>query len=128
MDNSVSDRSFLIDSDEEDDAAAAVEDGKRRGHGGDESDDGSDSSSSCGTPRVAAAGGGGGGRGSQPSSYTQQWPQSYRFADASSFLLYIFFFSFAVPRVNKSPNFSVYSRIISVFSILFWRVQFAIPY
>ncbi|KAF2932937.1 hypothetical protein DAI22_04g038500 [Oryza sativa Japonica Group] len=78
MDNSVSDRSFLIDSDEEDDAAAAVEDGKRRGHGGDESDDGSDSSSSCGTPRVAAAGGGGGGRGSQPSSYTQQWPQSYR--------------------------------------------------
>uniref|UniRef100_A0A0D9ZHF6 Amino acid transporter transmembrane domain-containing protein n=1 Tax=Oryza glumipatula TaxID=40148 RepID=A0A0D9ZHF6_9ORYZ len=78
MDNSVSDRSFLIDSDEEDDAAAAVEDGKRRGHGGDESDDGSDSSSSCGTPRVAAGGGGGGGRGSQPSSYTQQWPQSYR--------------------------------------------------
>uniref|UniRef100_A0A0E0GPB5 Amino acid transporter transmembrane domain-containing protein n=1 Tax=Oryza nivara TaxID=4536 RepID=A0A0E0GPB5_ORYNI len=78
MDNSVSDRSFLIDSDEEDDAAAAVEDGKRRGHGGDESDDGSDSSSSCGTPRVAAAGGGGRGRGSQPSSYTQQWPQSYR--------------------------------------------------
>uniref|UniRef100_A0A0E0DBC9 Amino acid transporter transmembrane domain-containing protein n=1 Tax=Oryza meridionalis TaxID=40149 RepID=A0A0E0DBC9_9ORYZ len=77
MDNSVSDRSFLIDSDEEDDAAA-VEDGKRRGHGGDESDDGSDSSSSCGSPRVAGGGGGGGGRGSQPSSYTQQWPQSYR--------------------------------------------------
>uniref|UniRef100_A0A0D9W2K8 Amino acid transporter transmembrane domain-containing protein n=1 Tax=Leersia perrieri TaxID=77586 RepID=A0A0D9W2K8_9ORYZ len=65
MNNSLSDRSFIIDSDEDD---AAVEDGKRRG-GGDESDDGSDSSSSCGSPRVA---------GSQPSSYTQQWPQSYR--------------------------------------------------
>lgn len=76
MKNSVSDRSFLIESDEEDDAAA-VEDGKRRGHGGGESgddddDDGSDSSSPCDSPRVVAA------RCSQPSSYTQQWPQSYR--------------------------------------------------
>uniref|UniRef100_A0A0E0KN45 Amino acid transporter transmembrane domain-containing protein n=1 Tax=Oryza punctata TaxID=4537 RepID=A0A0E0KN45_ORYPU len=81
MDNSVSDRSFIIDSDEDDDSAA-VEDGKRLGDGGDESDDGSDSSSSCGSPRVAGGrgggGGGGGGRGSQPGSYTQQWPQSYR--------------------------------------------------
>ncbi|KAL6653071.1 hypothetical protein ACP70R_011996 [Stipagrostis hirtigluma subsp. patula] len=75
MKNSVSDRSFLIDSDD-DEAAAAVEDGKRRGDGGgggDESgDDGSDSSSSCDSPRAVAA------RCSQPSSYTQQWPQSYR--------------------------------------------------
>lgn len=63
MKNSVSDQSFIIESDEEEDA---VEEGKRGG--GDESD-GSDSSSSCGSPRVA---------GGQPSSYTQQWPQSYR--------------------------------------------------
>lgn len=73
--NSVSERSFLIESDEEQNDAA-VEDGKRRGHGGDESgdddDDGSDSSSPCDSPRVVAA------RCSQPSSYTQQWPQSYR--------------------------------------------------
>ena len=69
MKNSVSERSFLIESDEEDDAAT-VEDGKRRGHGDD--DDGSDSSSPCDSPRVVAA------RCSQPSSYTQQWPQSYR--------------------------------------------------
>lgn len=73
--NSVSERSFLIESDEEENDAA-VEDGKRRGHGGDESgdddDDGSDSSSPCDSPRVVAA------RCSQPSSYTQQWPQSYR--------------------------------------------------
>ncbi|KAK8448507.1 hypothetical protein SEVIR_7G024500v4 [Setaria viridis] len=75
MKNSVSERSFLIESDDED-AAAAVEDGKRRGHGGEESGDddvsGSDSSSPCDSPRVVAA------RCSQPSSYTQQWPQSYR--------------------------------------------------
>ncbi|PUZ46385.1 hypothetical protein GQ55_7G071200 [Panicum hallii var. hallii] len=74
MKNSVSERSFLIESDDED--AAAVEDGKRGGHGGEESgdDDGSrsDSSSPCDSPRVVAA------RCSQPSSYTQQWPQSYR--------------------------------------------------
>ncbi|KAL5214954.1 hypothetical protein ABZP36_004106 [Zizania latifolia] len=70
MKNSVSDRSFLIDSDDEEEDDAAVEEGKRRG---DDGGDGSDSSSSCGSPRVA-----GGGRGSQPSSYTQQWPQSYR--------------------------------------------------
>ncbi|CAN6270998.1 unnamed protein product [Urochloa humidicola] len=77
MKNSVSDRSFLIESDDEDDATA-VEGGKRRGaHGGEESGDddggsGSDSSSPCDSPRVVAA------RCSQPSSYTQQWPQSYR--------------------------------------------------
>ena len=74
MKNSVSERSFLIESDEED--AAAVEDGKRGVHGGEESGDdggsGSDSSSPCDSPRVVAA------RCSQPSSYTQQWPQSYR--------------------------------------------------
>lgn len=81
MKNSVSERSFLIESDEEDDAAA-VEDGKRRGrHGGgdesgDDDDDGSDSSSPCDSPRVVAA------RCSQPSSYTQQWPQSYRYVTA----------------------------------------------
>ncbi|CAL5018200.1 unnamed protein product [Urochloa decumbens] len=76
MKNSVSDRSFLIESDDEDDATA-VEDGKRGGHGGEESGDdgggsGSDSSSPCDSPRVVAA------QCSQPSSYTQQWPQSYR--------------------------------------------------
>ncbi|CAL5033527.1 unnamed protein product [Urochloa decumbens] len=76
MKNSVSDRSFLIESDEEDEATA-VEDGKRGGHGGEEWGDedggsGSDSSSPCDSPRVVAA------RCSQPSSYTQQWPQSYR--------------------------------------------------
>jgi vesicular inhibitory amino acid transporter len=75
MKNSVSERSFLIESDDED-AAAAVEDGNRRGRGGEESGDddvsGSDSSSPCDSPRVVAA------RCSQPSSYTQQWPQSYR--------------------------------------------------
>ncbi|ONM18750.1 Transmembrane amino acid transporter family protein [Zea mays] len=74
MRNSVSERSFLIESDDDDDAA--VEDGKRRGlgggGGGDDDDDGSDSSSPCDSPRVVAA------RCSQPSSYTQQWPQSYR--------------------------------------------------
>ena len=70
MKNSVSEWSFLIESDEEDDAAT-VEDGKRRGHG-DDDDDGSDSSSPCDSPRVVAA------QCSQPSSYTQQWPQSYR--------------------------------------------------
>ncbi|PVH34931.1 hypothetical protein PAHAL_7G067900 [Panicum hallii] len=74
MKNSVSERSFLIESDDED--AAAVEDGKRGGHGGEESGDddgsGSDSSSPCDSPRVVAA------RCGQPSSYTQQWPQSYR--------------------------------------------------
>ncbi|XP_040378823.1 amino acid transporter AVT1C-like [Oryza brachyantha] len=76
MNHSVSDRSFIIDSDDEDDAG--VEDGKRRGGGGgggDESDNGSDYSSSCGSPRVTVAAAAGG---SQPSSYTQQWPQSYR--------------------------------------------------
>lgn len=72
MRNSVSERSFLIESDDDDDAA--VEDGKRRGlvGGGGDDDDGSDSSSPCDSPRVVAA------RCSQPSSYTQQWPQSYR--------------------------------------------------
>ncbi|KAJ1270144.1 hypothetical protein BS78_06G032500 [Paspalum vaginatum] len=75
MKNSVSERSFLIETDEEEDAA--VEDGKRRGHGsgedsGDDGSGGSDSSSPCDSPRVVAA------RCSQPSSYTQQWPQSYR--------------------------------------------------
>ncbi|CAN6234404.1 unnamed protein product [Urochloa humidicola] len=76
MKNSVSDRSFLIESDDEDEATA-VEYGKRGAHGGEESGDeddgsGSDSSSPCDSPRVVAA------RCSQPSSYTQQWPQSYR--------------------------------------------------
>lgn len=68
----MSERSFLIESDDDDDAA--VEDGKRRGlgGGGGDDDDGSDSSSPCDSPRVVAA------RCSQPSSYTQQWPQSYR--------------------------------------------------
>ena len=72
MRNSVSERSFLIESDDDDDAA--VEDGKRRGlvGGGGDDDDGSDSSSPCDSPRVVAA------RCSQPSSYTQPWPQSYR--------------------------------------------------
>ncbi|KAK3145239.1 hypothetical protein QOZ80_4AG0326030 [Eleusine coracana subsp. coracana] len=74
MKNSVSERSFLIESDEEEDAAA-VEDGKRRRSHGEESDDdgGSDSSSPCDSPRVVAAQ-----CSRQPSSYTQQWPQSYR--------------------------------------------------
>ncbi|KAG8064054.1 hypothetical protein GUJ93_ZPchr0004g39973 [Zizania palustris] len=77
MKSSVSDRSFLIDSDDDDEEeqeqedAGAVEEGKlRRGDDDGGGGDGSDSSSSCGSPRV--------GPGSQPSSYTQQWPQSYR--------------------------------------------------
>lgn len=75
MKNSVSERSFLIESDEEEDASAAVEDGKRRRGHGEESDDegGSDSSSPCDSPRVVAAQ-----CSRQPSSYTQQWPQSYK--------------------------------------------------
>nr|CAB3484007.1 unnamed protein product [Digitaria exilis] len=74
MKNSVSDRSFLFESDEEEDDAAAVENGRRGGEesGDDDGGSGSDSSSPCDSPRVVAA------HCSQPSSYTQQWPQSYR--------------------------------------------------
>ncbi|KAL6653177.1 hypothetical protein ACP70R_012102 [Stipagrostis hirtigluma subsp. patula] len=78
MSNSVP--GFFIESDDDEEAAAAVvEEGKRRGGSGsgdgsgiDGSEGGSDSSSPCDSPRVVAA------QCSQPSSYTQQWPQSYR--------------------------------------------------
>lgn len=63
MRNSMSDRSFVVESDDDDD--------ETKHHGGEESD-GSDSSSSCGSPRVAGV--------LPVSSYnsTHQWPQSYR--------------------------------------------------
>ncbi|OEL20153.1 Vacuolar amino acid transporter 1 [Dichanthelium oligosanthes] len=76
MRSSVSERSLIIESDDDDDhpqsrpSAAAA---RRRRHGSD-SDSGfgsgsdSDSSSPCATPRAPAT----------ASSYTQQWPQSYR--------------------------------------------------
>ena len=80
MRSSVSERSLIIESDDDDDrpqtqpsAAAARsrrrhrhEDEERSGSGSD-TDSGS-SSSSCATPRGPAT----------ASSYTQQWPQSYR--------------------------------------------------
>jgi len=84
MRSSVSERSLIIESGDDDDddrpqtqpsaAAAAArsrrrhrhEDEERSGSGSD-TDSGS-SSSSCATPRGPAT----------PSSYTQQWPQSYR--------------------------------------------------
>ncbi|XP_048535213.1 amino acid transporter AVT1C-like [Triticum urartu] len=61
-------RSFIIESDDDDE-----EDPAHRVDGVGHGDDGSSSdSSSCATPR------GGGGGDSQPNSYTNQWPQSYR--------------------------------------------------
>ncbi|KAM0880670.1 hypothetical protein ACQ4PT_033423 [Festuca glaucescens] len=63
--SSLSDRSFVMESDDDEDA---VEAGRRDGSDEEESD----GSSSCGSPRGPAAAG-------HPSSYTShQWPQSYR--------------------------------------------------
>ncbi|KAI4964477.1 hypothetical protein ZWY2020_005687 [Hordeum vulgare] len=65
-------RSFIIESDDDDDEEDPTH---RDGAGGGHGDDGSSSdSSSCASPR----GGSGGGGDSQPNSYTNQWPQSYR--------------------------------------------------
>ncbi|TVU41240.1 hypothetical protein EJB05_14743, partial [Eragrostis curvula] len=84
MRNSVEESSLLIESDDDDDQPAPVAPGRRRrrhrrGGGGDEEDHaGSDSdsgssssSSSCATPRRGPAT-------ASASSYTHQWPQSYR--------------------------------------------------
>jgi vesicular inhibitory amino acid transporter len=61
--------SFIIESDYDDDE----EDPVHKDAGAADEDDGSSSdSSSCATPRA------GRGDGSHPSSYTNQWPQSYR--------------------------------------------------
>ncbi|NP_001136459.1 Amino acid transporter AVT1C [Zea mays] len=79
MRSSVSERSLIIESDDDDDdhpqsRSSAAARSRRRHHqheedsaAGSDSDSGS-SSSSCGTPRGPAT----------DSSYTQQWPQSYR--------------------------------------------------
>ncbi|XP_048554268.1 amino acid transporter AVT1C-like isoform X2 [Triticum urartu] len=64
MRNSVSDQSFVMESDDE----------EHRLGGSEEEEEESDGSSSCRSPRVVEAAGGG-----HPSSYaSQQWPQSYR--------------------------------------------------
>ncbi|PWZ25646.1 hypothetical protein Zm00014a_017195 [Zea mays] len=79
MRSSVCERSLIIESDDDDDdhpqsRSSAAARSRRRHHqqeedsaAGSDSDSGS-SSSSCGTPRGPAT----------DSSYTQQWPQSYR--------------------------------------------------
>ncbi|WVZ78291.1 hypothetical protein U9M48_026030 [Paspalum notatum var. saurae] len=90
MGSSVSERSLIIESDDDDDdddddhsqsqwPAAATTSRRRRhqreeeeGSGSDSDDSGSGSSSSCTTPRGPATATG------TASSYTQQWPQSYR--------------------------------------------------
>jgi hypothetical protein len=59
-------RSFIIESDDDEEDPTHNDAGA--------GDDGSSSdSSSCATPRA------GGGDGSHPNSYTNQWPQSYRY-------------------------------------------------
>jgi hypothetical protein len=64
--SSLSDRSFVMESDDDEDA---VEAGRQDGSDEEESD----GSSSCGSPRGPAAAG-------HPSSYSShQWPQSYRY-------------------------------------------------
>ncbi|KAF8676734.1 hypothetical protein HU200_046849 [Digitaria exilis] len=71
MRNSVSERSLIIESDDEEEEQHPIPRRRRGGGGGgSDSDDsgGSDSSSSCATPRAPPT----------ASSYTQQWPQSYR--------------------------------------------------
>lgn len=68
MRNSVSDQSFVMESDDE----------EHRLGGSEEEEEESDGSSSCGSPRVVAAGGG------HPGSYaSHQWPQSYRYVPSS---------------------------------------------
>ncbi|XP_044969196.1 amino acid transporter AVT1C-like [Hordeum vulgare subsp. vulgare] len=65
MRNSVSDQSFVMESDDEEHQLGGSEE---------EEEEESDGSSSCGSPRVAEPAGGG-----HPGSYaSHQWPQSYR--------------------------------------------------
>ncbi|CAO2034058.1 unnamed protein product [Urochloa humidicola] len=67
MRSSVSERSLIIESDDDDDHPQSAP--RRRAGSDSDSGSGSDSSSPCATPRAPPATG---------SSYTQQWPQSYR--------------------------------------------------
>ncbi|CAN6271078.1 unnamed protein product [Urochloa humidicola] len=66
MRSSVSERSLIIESDDDDHPQSAP---RRRAGSDSDSGSGSDSSSPCATPRAPPA---------TASSYTQQWPQSYR--------------------------------------------------
>jgi solute carrier family 32 (vesicular inhibitory amino acid transporter) len=67
MKNSVSDKNLYIESEDEEDEVEGcdAEEGAKEGAGSDGSDSSSDESDE-------------GPHGSRPSSYTNQWPQSYR--------------------------------------------------
>jgi vesicular inhibitory amino acid transporter len=73
--------SFIIESDDDDDNDE--EDPTHGDAGAADEDEGSssDSSSSCATPRA------GGGDGSHPNSYTNEWPQSYRYFFSDTHIL-----------------------------------------
>jgi hypothetical protein len=105
-------RSFIIESDDDEEDPTHNDAGA--------GDDGSSSdSSSCATPRA------GGGDGSHPNSYTNQWPQSYRYSPPSPpFPIYCLprFSELDLPKlkvpVRNSPSafllhmfFSIYAQL-----------------